>query len=88
MKMIDMTDLRGVYDYQMKLAVPYFVPVDFECWKESFENDAAAREERCSKPCSVRRPVRANESWALFSTDALPLVSMNVVRSLLMCPIR
>ena len=40
MKMIDMTDLRRVYDYQMKLAVPYFVPVDFECWKESFENDA------------------------------------------------
>lgn len=40
MKILDMTDLTSVYDYQMKLAVPYFFSIDFDGWKESFENDA------------------------------------------------
>lgn len=40
MKIYDMTDLAALYDYQMKLAVPYFFDVDFALWKESFVNDA------------------------------------------------
>lgn len=35
----DRVDLEQVYAYQMRLAAPYFFPVDLESWKESFEKD-------------------------------------------------
>ena len=35
----DITNLEQVYAYQRRLSVPYFFPVGFEIWKESFERD-------------------------------------------------
>lgn len=35
----DILDLQQVYKYQMGLQAPCFFPVDFEIWKDSFEND-------------------------------------------------
>lgn len=35
----DILNLQQVYKYQTDLQAPCFFPVDFESWKESFEND-------------------------------------------------
>ena len=39
LKVTDITSLKQVYDYQLRLSAPYFFPVNFESWKESFEKD-------------------------------------------------
>lgn len=39
LRITDITSLLPVYDYQMRLQVPYFIQTDFENWQESFEND-------------------------------------------------
>lgn len=49
MKIIDMTNLAAVYDYQMQLAAPYFFAADFETWKESFVNDVDGEGRRLFK---------------------------------------
>ncbi len=49
MKIFDISDLSAVYDYQIRLAVPYFFPADFETWKESFVNDVDGEGRRLFK---------------------------------------
>lgn len=35
----EITDLKQVYDYQMRWSAPNFFPTDFESWKNSFAHD-------------------------------------------------
>ncbi len=39
LRITDITNLASVYDYQMRSPSPYFFPVEFAYWKQSFEND-------------------------------------------------
>ena len=39
LKITDNLNLNAIYDFQLSFATPYFYNVDFESWKNSFEND-------------------------------------------------
>ena len=39
LKITDKVDLKDIYDFQLRFKTPYFLDVDFENWKKSFERD-------------------------------------------------